>query len=285
MPSALTFNAELLSVADSTRTAMLNTCEDIATYVPSGDVRNIDIYCPTNELNRVFYSSTFWGNGVRADTSADYSNIINNIGSNNLSDAPTDFQFDWTQLTGAAAMNDFSVLDANVFNQSSGDVYSYAPSVAPGPAQNVKTLLADISLMGTVWYNHSDAILNQPEFLVPTLTVSSILDTLQTVNAEALEEYRDDLFNQAYVNYKYDLSYARLALEDGDSFSIPVRFSVTQDVQYDLSGSSRAGHGNNMLTFVVGTNEFSVMKQETASNEMVYMLRFVASGVRDNSHA
>jgi len=285
MPSALTFNHELSSVANSTRTALLNTCEDISTYAPSGDVRNIDIYCPTNQLNRVFYSSTYWANGVRADTSADYSNIVHNIQANNLSDAPTSFLFDWTQLTGAAAMNDFSVLDANVFNQSSGDVYSYAPSVAPGPPQPVKTLLADISLMGTVWYNHSDAILNKPAFVVPTLTVSSILDTLQTVNVEGLKEYRDDLFNQAYVNYKYDLSYARLALEDGDSFSIPVRFVVTQDVQYNLSGSSRAGHGNNMLTFVVGSNEYSVMKQETASNEMVYMLRFVASGARDNANA
>jgi hypothetical protein len=235
-------------------------------------------------LNNVFYSSTFWGAAHPADTNLNYAAVISQ-GSNNLSDQPNEFKFDWAALT--AATTDLTTLDANVFNQSSGDSFGFSSAQAPeGTAvQNVSSLLCDISLMGTVWYNHSAAILNPQEFLTPLVTISSIVETLSTANASVLKEIRDDLFVQAYNKYKYDVSYQKLALQDGDSFSIPVRFVVSQEVNYDLSGSPKGGHANNMLTFVVGTNEYAVMKQESSSNELVYLLSFVAVGARDNEHA
>ena len=287
MPSALQFNSELSVSVDVSRTARLTTTQSLETFVPDVDCRYIDVYCSTPALNNVFYSSAWWGPSKPADTNANYAAVLA-AHVNNLSDQPSAFRFDWSALS-ANAQADLATLDTLVVNQSSGDLVSFTSASDPEEsAQSVKSLLTDISLMGTVWYNHSGAISNPDAFHNPLITVESLVDTLSKANADVLSDIRDDLFTQAYLRYKFDSSYGKLALENGDSFSIPVKFMVEQVVNYDLCGSSinaSPTHPNNMLTFVIGTTEYAVMKQESSSNDVHYMLRFNAVGARENTQA
>ena len=275
-PVALIFNSELDATADVSRSAMLTTKEDLPTYSPPGNAYSINIFVTTSYLNSAFYTNTYWDTNLGDLTVEDYNALIQ-AGNNNLSGQPKTFLFDWSSIT--TNTSDLDRLDSNVFN-GAGDLYNFVSQndLADATVQTVSGLLYNISFLGSVWYNHPSAITNFANFMSPIVTVSKLVETLEKVNAPELSEYRDDFFNQAYLKYKYDeRDYSKLAFSAGDSLTIPIKFDISQHVRYNLCGSPVENHPNNMLTFVVDTQEYVVMKEENTTNTQVYLLNFVAT--------
>jgi len=275
-PVALIFNSELDATADVSRSAMLTTKEDLPTYSPPGNAYSINIFVTTSYLNSAFYTNTYWDTNLGDVTVEDYNALIQ-AGNNNLSGQPKTFLFDWSSIT--TNTSDLDRLDSNVFN-GVGEIYNFVSQndLADATVQNVSGLLYNISFLGSVWYNHPSAVTNFANFMSPIVTISKLVETLEKINAPELSEYRDDFFNQAYLKYKYDeTDYSKLAFVSGDSLTIPIKFDISQHVRYNLCGSPVENHPNNMLTFVVDTQEYVVMKQEDTTNTQVYLLNFVAT--------
>jgi hypothetical protein len=272
-PTALMFNSELHGNADVSRYARLNTRESIVSYSPPANAYGINIFVTTSYLNSAFYTNTYWDNNLGGLTVSDYEALIQS-GNNNLSAQPQTFLFDWSRVT--TNTSDLTTLDSNVFN-GSGQIYNFVSQndLADMTVQNVSGLLHDISFLGSVWYNHRAAILNVPDFMSPIVTVSKLVETLETINSPELKEFRDELFNQAYTQYKYDeVNFSKLAFSAGDSITVPIKFDISQKVTYDLSNSPvSGGHSNNMLSFVVDTHEYAVMKEEKTENKSRFTLR------------
>uniref|UniRef100_A0A6C0I708 Uncharacterized protein n=1 Tax=viral metagenome TaxID=1070528 RepID=A0A6C0I708_9ZZZZ len=313
-PVTLTLKTVLQAGAESTRTALLNTSEGIElTYAP-----DVDIYInvAAAHLNTVFNTSgaagvfTDLSMGEIGDARGYLAMVAAGVSGQNVSGQPLDFSFTWSNLN-ATPIAELRELHANVWNPSQSTTGLYATlseydfsttAGATNKNQSIPTILQSANrglgaggntaaaFMGTVFHNQSTAILNYNSdlFKRATLTVSEVYSTvLNTANAVDVRPYREELFIQAYNQYKYDLSYQRLALTDGDEIQVPVRFQVYQEVNYDLSGSPIDGpgtndHSNHMLTFVVGSGisaqEFSVMKKESVTSTVNYMLHFVAVG-------
>jgi hypothetical protein len=312
-PVVLTLKYVLEAGAESTRTAHLNTSEGIELEYST----DVDIYInvATADLNAVFNTSgaaNFYTDLSMGEVDGrGYLAMITNL-SQNVSGQPLDFTFNWSNLN-TVPIAELGELHAKVWSPSESDEAEYntltnytfstsgghtsnpqsIPTILQSAGNGGKSGLEAAAFMGTVFHNQSTAILNYTEdlFKRATLTVSHVYDeVLNTANAVDVRPYREELFIQAYNQYKYDLSYHRLALTDGDEIQVPVRFQVYQEVNYDLSGSPIDGddgpggkeHSNPILTFVVGSGsgaqEFSVMKNESVTSTVNYMLHFVAVG-------
>lgn len=306
----LQFNRVIDATARATRTALLDVSDEMPQVSLTG-FQDINIYVPVTDLNKVFRTSFRWETaftGLSADNGLNYLQAA--TANQNISGQAKRFEFHWNELD-VSATADLTHLHSNVWGSSvtsanngvSLSDHVFVSRNDPDSAdQAVPSILklADGNelgganvFLGTVYQNYRGAITNSGdvEFLRPTLTLSDMkTEILPRVNAADLSGYCDNVFIQAYDAYKFDLSYGQLALAAGDSISIPVKFEVTQKVQYDLSGSPIDGddgpggkeHTNPMLTFVVGSGanarEFTVMSSETISGEAKYNLKFIAVG-------
>jgi hypothetical protein len=309
MSVALQFNYALEATAGATRLALLDVSDSMEPVDLTGytDVR---IYVPVENLNNAFHADGEWDTvftGLSAQNGANYLEAF--AADQHIDGQKNKFVFDWNAL-GVSAETDLNRLQSNVWGSAAANTanksanptaYTYTPVAKADEVQQIDSILklagrglsTHGAFMGTVFANYPEAVTNaaSDDFLKPVLTLSDMrTEILFRTNHEDLCGYCDNVFIQAYDAYRFDSNYGKLALSNGDSISIPVKFEVTQTVNYDLSGSAIDGgdgaggleHSNPMLTFVVGSGptaqEFTVMSQETLSNEVKYNLIFIAVG-------
>jgi hypothetical protein len=258
--TTLQLNTVLEGSAGASRTVFLNTSTGVSPNDDFNAYVEINVYVPTSNLNSVFTTSgaaSTWMD-LSADNGADY--IAAAAAQQQVSGQPLDFHFDWTQLVGGPT-NDLNTLHNNVFtntisytgdgsasgpNDGLGTNYEFTSEEDPAEiTQSISPILkvagrglgadASIPFLGTVYSNLGGvgAIVNVGEFdfLRPIMTASLLYsDVLPMVNRADLDLWRQDVFVQAYNAYKYDSNYGRLDLSPGDKISIPVNYTVTQEV-------------------------------------------------------